>query len=338
MGTPVQESDDGEPLTDESSKNGSSKNGSSKDEPSKNESLKNQSARDAPKNVGAARSSRPAQVQEPSWKRKARYRVFEGDVAVVELRSRLALAPERTQEPAIPLPTVSTFAGGLRLIGGVLVAAAAAGVAGYIWGLRLSTKTLEFASASDQAIVQAAVATRSPRLGTVSDQANVPRTPSTGAADLKASSRDPEPPAARTAAIGPVPDDARGVAEKVTSVGAVPLLAPPRAILPSSASRPPVPAADASEIAAKMKMGAGLMAQGDIAAARTMFQRAAEAGEAAGAFALAETYDPVVLRSLHLRGGIAPDPALARSWYEKARDLGSRAAPERIARLTQISR
>ena len=86
-----------------------------------------------------------------------------------------------------------------------------------------------------------------------------------------------------------------------------------------------------------MKIGADRMAQGDITAARMMFLRVAEAGEAAGAFALAETYDPGVLWTLRSRG-IAPDPALARNWYEKARDLGSSAAPERISRLTQISR
>jgi TPR repeat protein len=87
-----------------------------------------------------------------------------------------------------------------------------------------------------------------------------------------------------------------------------------------------------------MKIGAELMASGDITAARMMFQRAAEAGEAAGAFALADTYDPVVLRRLRLQGGIRPDVALARSWYEKARDLGSITAPERIVRLTQNPR
>jgi len=109
-----------------------------------------------------------------------------------------------------------------------------------------------------------------------------------------------------------------------------------RPISPSSASRPPASADDASEIAAKMKIGAELMAHGDVTAARMMFERAAEAGEAAAAFALAETYDPAVLRRLRLRGGIAPDVALARRWYEKARDLGSITAPERIVRLTQI--
>jgi TPR repeat protein len=84
---------------------------------------------------------------------------------------------------------------------------------------------------------------------------------------------------------------------------------------------------------ARLKLGADLMAAGDIAAARTMFARVAEAGEAAGAFALAETYDPAVLGTMGLRGGITADPAQARRWYEKAREMGSSAAPERIARL-----
>jgi TPR repeat protein len=85
-----------------------------------------------------------------------------------------------------------------------------------------------------------------------------------------------------------------------------------------------------------MEIGKDLMANGDIMAARMMFQRAAEAGDAAAAFALAETYDPVVLGRLRLRGGIAPDVALARNWYEKARDLGSVTAPDRIVRLTRL--
>jgi TPR repeat protein len=85
-----------------------------------------------------------------------------------------------------------------------------------------------------------------------------------------------------------------------------------------------------------MKLGADLMASGDIASARRMFERVAEAGEAAGAFTLAETYDPIVLKALRLRGGgIAANPMLARHWYEQARDMGSAAATDRIARLTQ---
>ncbi len=337
MGAPVRESDDSESLKDdsESLKNEPLKNESLKPESLKPESLKpeslkqeslkpesskNESSKDEPKNVGAAPSSRTTEAPEPPWKRKTRRSVFEGDVAVVELRSRLALAPERVPEPAAPISTVSTFAAILRLMGGVLMAAAVAGVTGYLWGFRLSIK--------------------SPQLAPASDQANVLPVRSTPAANLTASNPDSRRPSGPAAAIAPAPADRRGAANDVTSVDAVQRPAPsataPRPILPSPASPPPARVEEPSEIAAKMKSGAELMANGDIAAARMMFQRAAEAGEAAGAFALAETYDPVVLRRLRLWGGIAPDVALARSWYEKARDLGSIAAPERIVRLTQI--
>jgi TPR repeat protein len=89
---------------------------------------------------------------------------------------------------------------------------------------------------------------------------------------------------------------------------------------------------DAAEITQMVKRGAELMVNGDVAAARLMYQRAAEAGEAVAAFALAETYDPLVLA----KGGVPPDVALARAWYEKARDLGSTAAPERLEKLTRV--
>jgi TPR repeat protein len=93
---------------------------------------------------------------------------------------------------------------------------------------------------------------------------------------------------------------------------------------------------DAAEIALMMKNGAALMANGDIAAARMLYQRAAETGEAMAALALAETYDPLVLKRLNAKGGISPDVALAHSWYEKAKDLGSAVAPERLERLARL--
>lgn len=93
---------------------------------------------------------------------------------------------------------------------------------------------------------------------------------------------------------------------------------------------------DAAEITLMMKGGAELMANGDIAAARMMYLRAAEAGEAAAAFALAETYDPLVLGKLNAKGGITPDVALAHSWYEKAKDLGYAVASERLERLARL--
>jgi hypothetical protein len=299
MGAPVRESDDGKP--------------------SKSEPPKNEPAKDTPKDVGAAPSSRATEVPDPPWKRTRRHDVFEGDVAILELRSRLA--PERIPEPAVRFSTAPTFSGVLPLMNGVAMAAAVAGVAGYLWGFKLSTKMPELTPASGQANVLPAL--------------------STPVASLKTSNRDFDPPAAaRTASIGLAPVAPGGAANPVTSVDAAQrpalLPTPPQTVSPTVAPRLPVAAEDASLIAAKMRVGVELMTYGEVTAARTMFQRVAEAGDAAGAFALAETYDPLVLGGLRLRERIMPDAALARTWYERARDLGSPEARDRISRLAQL--
>jgi hypothetical protein len=299
MGAPVRESDHGKP--------------------SKSEPPKNASAKGPPKDVGAAPSGCATEAPDAPWRRSRRHEVFEGGVDLVELRSRLG--PERIPESAVPLSTAPTFSGLLRLMSGVAMTAAVAGAAGYIWGFKLSTKT--------------------PELTLASRQANVPPALSTPVASLTASNRDFDPPAAaRTASI-----EVTGLAAPRVSTGAGPVDAaqrpallptPPQTVSPSVAPRRPVAAEDTPVIAAKMKIGVELMTYGEVAAARVMFQRAAEAGEGAGAFALAETYDPLVLGGLRLREGIMPDVALARTWYERARDLGSLEARDRILRLAQL--
>jgi TPR repeat protein len=95
---------------------------------------------------------------------------------------------------------------------------------------------------------------------------------------------------------------------------------------------------DASEIAMMVKSGTGHMANGNVSAARMMFQPAAEAGDPVGAFALAETYDPLVLKKLNARGGITADIVLAQTWYQKARDSGSAVATERLDKLGRLGR
>ena len=80
-------------------------------------------------------------------------------------------------------------------------------------------------------------------------------------------------------------------------------------------------------MAVMLKRGKDLIANGDIVAAQPVLQRAAEAGNADAALALATTYDPVVLRKLRVYG-VAPDAEKARNWYQQAKRLGSAAAPE----------
>lgn len=89
---------------------------------------------------------------------------------------------------------------------------------------------------------------------------------------------------------------------------------------------------DPGEIAALLKRGDKLIASGDLAAARLVLQRAAEAGDARAALALAGTYDPVVLEKLEVHG-FAPNIATARAWYEKAQQFGSADAPRRLEML-----
>ena len=91
---------------------------------------------------------------------------------------------------------------------------------------------------------------------------------------------------------------------------------------------------DAQEIVLLLKRGKDLIAAGDIAAARIVLRKAAEANDAEAALGLAATYDPIVLRELKVYG-FMPDAAMARVWYEKATALGSLAAPRRLEMLTK---
>jgi len=75
-----------------------------------------------------------------------------------------------------------------------------------------------------------------------------------------------------------------------------------------------------------------LVSEGDVGAARTLLQRAAEAGDARAALALGSTYDPIMLVILHARG-VTADPFLARFWYRKASGFGSQEAQQRLKLL-----
>jgi hypothetical protein len=83
------------------------------------------------------------------------------------------------------------------------------------------------------------------------------------------------------------------------------------------------------DVARLMRRGEELLANQDIAAARAVFERLADNGEPRGALALAETYEQSTLARLGVRG-LAPDPAAARTWYERAKALGSTEAQHRL--------
>ena len=84
---------------------------------------------------------------------------------------------------------------------------------------------------------------------------------------------------------------------------------------------------------------AGLIAHGQkmidvgyLAGARGYFKRAAEAGSADAALALGATYDPKFISDIGVKG-IKGDLAEARAWYERAWELGSVSAQEKLEEL-----
>ncbi|MGB9114059.1 hypothetical protein [Bradyrhizobium sp.] len=108
-------------------------------------------------------------------------------------------------------------------------------------------------------------------------------------------------------------------------------VAPPESVAPP-APPPPARKISADELATLMTRAKGLLAAGDIPPARLLLERAADALEPSAALMLAQTYDPAVLGTRDTRN-INTDPALARTWYQRAAQLGSADAQRRLSQL-----
>jgi len=116
------------------------------------------------------------------------------------------------------------------------------------------------------------------------------------------------------AAVTPTREDIKTAYQSVLQGGAPQATAAPEVAAPADI----IHHLDAGEIASLLKRADALIASGDVAAARLVLRRAAEAGDGRAAMMLAGTYDPTVLEKLSVHG-VVPDLAMARSWYEKAR-------------------
>jgi hypothetical protein len=114
--------------------------------------------------------------------------------------------------------------------------------------------------------------------------------------------------------------------------GQVAAVAPAAPLPPQQPAAPGARRMDADELAGLLKRAKGMLAIGDIASARLLLERAAEAQEAEAALMLGTTYDPLVVGNQDMRS-ITPDPALARQWYQKAAALGSADARRRLSEL-----
>jgi hypothetical protein len=122
------------------------------------------------------------------------------------------------------------------------------------------------------------------------------------------------------------------------AIAAVPSTPQTRSAVAPALQDPPVQRQlNRDELTMLIQHGKDFIANGDVVAARVLLQRAAESNDAEAALALAATYDPLVLRELKVYG-IAADVAMARTWYEKAEQLGSAEAPRRLEALVAAIR
>ena len=147
----------------------------------------------------------------------------------------------------------------------------------------------------------------------------------------------------RAVAVAPTREEITTAYQSVMPDGTPLTATPPGAPAPVAAA-PPAPVRepmipgdvihrlDPNEIASSLRRADDLIASGDLAAARLVLRRAANAGDARAAMTLAGTYDPAILEKLSVHGFV-PDVAMARAWYEKAKKFGSAEAPQRLELL-----
>jgi hypothetical protein len=94
----------------------------------------------------------------------------------------------------------------------------------------------------------------------------------------------------------------------------------------------PTPREMTDEDRLMLERGDLLFRQGDVAAARLIYNRMAKQGIAPAALAMGRTYDPEVLKPLRVEG-LQPNAIKARVWYKLAADLGSQSAKNRLLTL-----
>jgi hypothetical protein len=133
----------------------------------------------------------------------------------------------------------------------------------------------------------------------------------------------PEPAAAELAApelAGPADSPGNQPSTEATRMAA---------IVPDAVPLPE----EAGETGQLIARGNERMEIGDIAAARLLFELAAESGSPVAATAMGRSYDPVYFIRVGVRG-VKPDAAKAKDWYEKAVSGGDRTAEQDLNNLT----
>lgn len=239
-----------------------------------------------------------------------------------------SLEPVTMPMPPKPRPDGPTW-GMVARMGGA--AGAAAVIALVVTGtVRLPSIEISFAPAeSAKAVASAGPALDRRDTGVAARPVLADASPSVS---IASSAPAPLPSAAAQPSVPP-----GGQLTAYASLDTQPTTAALKSESPAVTSQPKLPELrplDRDELAGLITRGQALLAEGDIASARLLLRRAAEAGDANSALLLAGTYDRAELARLKVIG-VAPDHAQAKLWYMKAVEHGSAEAVRRLQQLAQ---
>ena len=128
-----------------------------------------------------------------------------------------------------------------------------------------------------------------------------------------------------------LPNPASGTARPAAiAIGAPPASSPAMSQSAKITSRP-----NDEETSALIKLGQHFLESGEFSSGRLLLKRAAQAGSAAAALFLGETFDPLLIQRFGVIG-VQPDVAEAREWYQRAAQLGSSTAAQHLATLQRL--
>jgi TPR repeat protein len=225
-----------------------------------------------------------------------------------------------------------------RILAGVL-ATAAMGILFAMFSSDATRDIIVNAKASIAASLPAPYAAAKPDSAQLTAQDTQLKNPKDVARSSAPASQTPGVRSVTTVAVAPTREEITTAYQSALQgrapAATAPAAAAPVAVAPVAAApvvAPPPRKLDPDELATLMKRAKDLIAIGDIASARLLLERAADAQEASAALLLAQTYDPAVLGAQDMRS-ITPDPAAARTWYQKAAQLGSPDATQRLAQM-----
>jgi len=147
-------------------------------------------------------------------------------------------------------------------------------------------------------------------------QHGFPTEPNTGATSARATAEVPENSQSR---IEAPPSQA---AERALLPGSTPAPSQQNATDASQGRQTGGPQLPSTDTGTLLAQGDQFLSRSDVASARLLYQRAAEAGDGRGALRMGMTFDPVFLARLRLRG-IRTDKDQAIAWYGRASALGN---------------